>query len=96
MALVLIITASASLFILQKRLTNIAESAALFVASGAGNTSDFLAAVEGAGLSSLRLQQSMLADNLTTSVRSCAIWKSPVILFVREFELCSHASARSE
>ena len=91
-----IITAS-SLFIFQKRLTTFAESAVLFVANSGADVSGFVALFDSGRFKDLKIHQSLAPDNLTVQVEACALWK-PLFLSsgeIAEFEICSHAAARS-
>ena len=87
-----------SIFIFQKRITSIAESDALFVASGNGDSSDFLDAVGSLNFEELTLADSLSLDQITTVAKACATWRAPIVT-VGEFakvQICSTASARSE
>lgn len=86
-----------SMFIFQKRLTSVAESVALFVASGRGESSDFLNSVGALNFEELKVAYSLAPDQVTTVVKACAIWRAPIVTVV-EFskrQTCSTGSARS-
>jgi hypothetical protein len=86
-----------SMFIFQKRLNNVAESIALYVASGNGESVDFLNSVGSLNFEDLRVANSLAADQLTTVVKACAKWRAPIVT-IGEFstrQICSTGSARS-
>lgn len=86
-----------SIFIFQKRLTNLAESTALYVASGNGNADAFLTANGGSNLEGLKISSSLDSDDVTVIAKACAFWSAPFVT-VGEFakrEICAHAAARA-
>lgn len=86
-----------SIFIFQKRLSNVAESAALFVASEKGESADFLKSVGSLDLDGLWVTNWLEVDLLTTTVKACANWRAPIVT-VGDFsrlQICSTGSARS-
>lgn len=88
---------ASSMFIFQKRLTTFAESTAIFVASGQGDSVNFLEQVGVPKFEQLRVSDNLAADSVTVVVSVCALWRPPIVT-VDEFtkrEVCSHASARS-
>lgn len=86
-----------SLFIFQKRLTNVAESIALYVASGNGESTDFLDSVGKLNFEDLRVANSIAADQVTTVVKVCANWRPPIVTLgeFSKIQICSTGSARS-
>jgi hypothetical protein len=97
MSMMLIVINSASLFIFQKRLTNIAEADVLFIAGDGGTSADYLIALETGSFESFRIGDKILSDGKTVEVEACARWNP--IFAIRgpaAFDVCSHASARSE
>jgi hypothetical protein len=97
LAAVIAVTMASTLFIFQKRLTNLAEASALVAANGEAAV-DFVSQVPGLELEGLTVQQTTAADEITIDVRVCATWQSPIqILKVfATSQICSHASARQE
>ena len=97
LATVIAVTMASTLFIFQKRLTNLAEASALAAANGEAAV-DFVAQVPGLELEGLTVQQTTATDEITIDVRVCATWQSPIqILKVfADSQICSHASARQE
>lgn len=98
LGLVLAIVSASSLFIFQKRLTNISESAALFAVATGEPVQSFLDLTDSAAFKSLRMNAGYSSDSATLRVQSCALWSAPVILLgqLNEIEVCSHAAARAE
>jgi Flp pilus assembly protein TadG len=96
LSVLLTFIAASSLFIFQKRLTNISESAALFLAANDANLDTYLEQIDLSGLDSLQLRSNVLSDEKTIRVKACAIWATPSIgvLNLSQKEICSHASAR--
>ena len=97
LALVITVSVSSSLFIFQKRLTNLAESSALAAAAGEAAV-DFVSQVPGLGFSGLTVQQLTASDDSTVEIKVCAQWQSPIQilkLFATTL-ICSHAAARQE
>jgi hypothetical protein len=97
MSMMLIVINSASLFIFQKRLTNIAEADALFIAGDGDTSADYLISLETGSFERLRIGDEMLSDGKTVEVEACARW-NPIFAIrgIAAFDVCSHASARSE
>jgi len=85
-----------SMFIFQKRLTTSAESTALFVAGGNGESDDFLNLTGKTKFESLQLATRLAADQTTVMAKACAIWRAPVVT-VDDFSkanICAQANAR--
>lgn len=97
LAFVLTISAASSLFVFQKRLTNYAEMAAIYVGSQNAAVSDFQIRVGNQNFSDLSLVQQTLDDGMTVRVTACAKWTSPVPTYVPVTGrlICSNASARA-
>ena len=97
-SLVAIVTASSSMFIFQKRLTNLAETAALYVAETNQSVGDFIKLIEYSRSSNLKATSKYLSDGVTVEVTVCDDW-SPLIgnyLDLSVTQICSHAAARLE
>lgn len=96
-SVILTFIAASSMFIFQKRLTNIAESAALYLAANDSNLDEYLEQIELSDLDSLKLRGNVLSDEKTIRVMACAIWVTPSIgvSTLSQKEICSHASARA-
>lgn len=97
LSLLLTFIAASSMFIFQKRLTNIAESAALFLAENDSSIETYLEQMDISGFDSLKLRSNVLSDKKTVHVKACGVWASPSIgvLNLSQKEICSHASARA-
>lgn len=95
---VLAISAASSLFVFQKRLTNYAEMAAIYVLSQDAAVSDFQLRAGDQNLSELDLSQQLLDDAVTVKITACAKWIAPVATFVSipARRICSNASSRAD
>lgn len=99
--LALTIICGASLFIFQKRLTNLAESAALFAGShiqSVGSSAEtFLSEVGTLNFENLSIRNDLLPDNKTVEAHACATWRPPIAAVdkISSLEVCSHAAVRS-
>jgi hypothetical protein len=93
---VLAISAASSLFVFQKRLTNYAEMAAIYVLSQDAAVSDFQLRVGNQNLLELDLSQQILDDGVTVKITACAKWIAPVETYVSipATRICSNASSR--
>jgi len=96
LAFVLAISAASSLFVFQKRLTNFAEMAAIYVVSKDVDVSDFQRRVGDQNFTDLDVLQQFLGDGVTVKVTACAKWISPVPIYVSipATRICSKASSR--
>lgn len=94
---VLAISAASSLFVFQKRLTNYAEMAAIYVLSQDAAVSDFQLRVGNQNLLELDLSQQILDDGVTVKITACAKWTAPVETYVSipATRICSNASSRA-
>ncbi|WP_296631374.1 hypothetical protein [Rhodoluna sp.] len=97
LATVIAVSMASTLFVFQKRLTNLAESAALAAASGE-SAQAFVSEIQPTGFVGLQVEETLATDEKTVQVRVCATWQSPIqILKVfKTTQICSHASARQE
>ena len=98
MVLMLVISSATSLFVFQKRLTNIAESAALYVAKTNEPAAEYLRITGQAKSQKLSITNRTLADGVTVEVIACEVW-SPMFQIFLDFadrQVCAHAGARSE
>lgn len=97
LSLLLTFIAASSMFIFQKRLTNIAESAALYLAANDASLETYLEQIDLSGIDSLKLRSNVLSDKKTVRVKACGVWVSPSIgvFNLSHNEICSHASARA-
>ena len=97
LSFVLAISAASSLFVFQKRLTNYAEMAAIYVLSQDAAVSDFQLRVGNQDLLELALSQQILDDGVTVKITACAKWISPVTTYVSipATRICSNASSRA-
>ena len=96
-ATLLVIVTATSLLIFQKRLTSLAEGAALWSAQVERPPADFfdqLPANAGFGLEFSELD---VSDGKTATVKVCGRWQSPIPISITTTNLmvCSKASARA-
>ena len=96
LAFVLAISAASSLFVFQKRLTNLAEMAAIYVVSHDASVSDFQRRVGDRNFTDLDMLEQNLGDGVTVRVTACAKWISPVPIYIAlpPNRICSNASSR--
>lgn len=94
---VLAISAASSLFVFQKRLTNYAEMAAIYVLTQDAAVSDFQFIVGNQSFLELDVFQQILEDGVTVKITACAKWNSPVTTYVSlpATRICSNASSRA-
>lgn len=98
LTLILTIVAASSMFIFQKRLTNYAENAVLFVAQSGEPVEAFVSRVGSQKFSGFSISSKRLPDGTTFEVTACARWDPPVpvVAALTEQRICSHATARAE
>lgn len=96
--LLVAISAAGSLFVFQKRLTNFAESGALFVASTDQSIEQYLEVANFDQFTSLKASDRRLPDGKTVQVTACASWVAPMDILIKfsSREICSYANARAE
>jgi hypothetical protein len=85
------------MFLLQRRLTSLAEFAALSGARYELSVEDFLRESKGNGLSGLTVALDAMADGLTREVKICKTWRPPVPVLVQMVatEICGYGAARA-
>lgn len=96
--LLMVVSSATSLFIFQKRLTNLAESASLFVAQTNSSAADYLRLTRKVESQDMLITNRTLEDGVTVEVIVCEQW-SPLFQTYLEFagsKVCAHASARAE
>lgn len=97
MCAILVFTSVSSLFVLQRRLTTLAEFAALSSARYGLSAADFLQESGANGMTGLRVAKDDVIDRLTHEVSICGIWNPP-LLTVFELpptEICGYGAARA-
>lgn len=97
LAVVLVFTSASSLFLLQRRLTSLAESIALSEARYDLPPEVFLSKSGGHGFRDLRISLNEVRDGLTREVKVCSTWQSPVPTFTETvtIEVCGRGLARA-
>jgi hypothetical protein len=97
LATILVFTSASSMFLLQRRLTSLAEFAALSRAMYGLPVETFLIESRANGLRHLRIATESVTDGHTSEVTLCSTWQSPVpLLFLpAETEICGQGAARA-
>jgi hypothetical protein len=96
-AMMFAIISASSMFIFQKRLTTLAEAAAVFSSSSGESSGVFIEKAPQRGFTNLKIDDELLQDDRTTEVVACALWVPPLRLLgtLGTKEICSHAAARA-
>jgi hypothetical protein len=94
---ILVFTSASSMFVLQRRLTTLAEFAALSEVRYGLSADDFLSRTDTRGMQGLRATKDAVTDGLTQEVTVCSIWKTPVpvIVALPAIEVCGYGAARA-
>lgn len=97
-SLMLTIIGATSMFIFQKRLTNLAEEAVIIAASGVASAEYFATKFYSKEFQELEVRRELLSDNVTTQVTVCGKWRAPIqILGMMESrQICSRALSRPD
>lgn len=97
-SLMLTIIGATSMFIFQKRLTNLAEEAVIIAASGVESAEYFATKFYSKEFQELQVRRELLLDNVTTQVTVCGKWRAPIqILGMMESrQICSRALSRPD
>jgi hypothetical protein len=96
LAAVMVFVSASSLFVMQKRLTTMAEAAALSEVSNGTSVSEYLLGAGVTGFHDLKIAKESQADGVTVEVTLCASWQSPirVLNLLRMQVICSSGAAR--
>lgn len=94
---VLTLAATSSIFLMQRRLTTLAEFAALSGVRYSLSAATFLRESGVNGLSDLRVGSDTVSDGFTRQVTICSTWQAPVPAFFRLLprEICGSGAARA-
>ena len=102
LALISLITAlmavsAGSIFLLERRLTSLAEFAALSRIESGMEVSDFLLETQPQGFSLLKIEKDAMADGVTAEVQLCATWNAPLSGYFKfaSRRVCGFGAARS-
>ena len=97
LATILLLASASSLFLLQRRLTSLAEYAALSKVRYNVPVDVFLRETGGNGIKQLRVAAEKVADGLTVEVTICSMWQPSLPKFVElpKFEVCGSGAARA-
>lgn len=94
---VLMSVSAGSMFLLERRLTSLAEFAALSRAATRMSVVEFLREAKLEGYSGLTVTKDEVVDGFTSEVRICSQWNAPLPTFLR-FEgrqVCGFGAARA-
>ena len=94
---ILLFTSASSMFLLQRRLTTLAEFAAFSGAKYSLSASDYLGESGVGRIKGLRVALDAVSDGVTREVTLCSRWQTPLqsIVQLLEFEICGRGAARS-
>lgn len=97
LATILLLASASSLFLLQRRLTSLAEYAALSNVRYNVPVDVFLRETGGNGIKQLRVAAEKVVDGLTVKVTICSMWQPSLPKFVElpKFEVCGSGAARA-
>ena len=95
-ATILTVVAASSLYVFQRRLTSVAEFAALAEAARGVDVRDFLVNGNNAADDRLVIKRDESLDGLTREVELCGVWHPPVPVFasLTQVEVCATGLAR--
>jgi hypothetical protein len=97
LAAILVFASASSMFLLQRRLTSLAEYAALSKARYDMPVSEFLREAGANSIYGLRVAAERVADGVTAEVTICSTWKPPLpgVMVFPPVEVCGSGAARS-
>jgi hypothetical protein len=97
LATILVFASASSVFLLQRRLTSLAEFAALSNARYDIPADIFLRETGGAGINGLRVAAENVVDGLTVEVTICSTWQPslPKLVELPKIEVCGRGAARA-
>lgn len=93
---IVVSTNSASLFVMQKRLTNAAESIVVESTLSSVQTNELAKTLFADSIENLQIKMNQLSDGITRQIIACGKWHAPIptIFVPAEQVLCTHAEAR--
>ena len=97
LATILVFASASSVFLLQRRLTSLAEYAALSNATYHLPAADFIRETGGLGIKGLRVAAENVVDGLTVEVTICSTWQAslPKLVELPKIEVCGRGAARA-
>lgn len=97
LAAILMFASASSAFLLQRRLTSLAEYAALSEARFEMPASEFLGKAGVSGLQGVRVAADQVSDGLTVEITLCSMWSPPLpgLVSMQNFEVCGRGAARA-
>ena len=97
LATILVFASASSVFLLQRRLTSLAEYAALSNARYHVPAAVFIRETGGLGIKELRVAAENVVDGLTVEVTICSVWQLalPRLVELPKIEVCGRGAARA-
>ena len=97
LATILVFASVSSVFLLQRRLTSLAEYAALSNARYNVPAAVFIRETGGLGIKDLRVAAENMVDGLTIEVKICSTWQPsmPKLVELPKIEVCGRGAARA-
>jgi hypothetical protein len=97
LATILVASSASSLFLLERRLTSLAEFAALSSAESGMTAGQFVEGASPKGFMSLVVARDDVVDGVTSEVILCAKWIAPLPSFIKLGirDVCGHGAARA-
>jgi hypothetical protein len=97
LATILLVASVSSVFVLERRLTTLAEFAALSGAESGMSAVTFLEEANPQGFSDLTVAKDEISDGKTSEVVICASWSAPVPIIVKlgSRVVCGQGAARA-
>jgi uncharacterized membrane protein len=97
LATILVASSASSLFLLERRLTSLAEFAALNSAESGMTAGQFVEGADPRGFMSLVVARDEVVDGVTSEVILCAKWIAPLPSFIQlgSRDVCGHGAARA-
>lgn len=94
---VLMSVSAGSIFLLERRLTSLAEFAALSRIEAGIPATDFLLETKPQGFSALTVAKDEVLDGVTAEVRLCATWNPPLTVYFKfaRRQVCGFGAARA-
>lgn len=94
---ILVLSSVSTIFLMQRRLTTLAEFAALSGARYNLPAKDFVRESNASTMAGLRVADDSNTDGVTRQVKVCATWQAPLPTFTKllGFEICGNGAARA-
>lgn len=97
LATILLVASVSSVFLLERRLTTLAEFAALSEADSGMPAATFLDEANPQGFSDLTVAKDEISDGMTSEVTICASWSTPLPIVIKlgSRVVCGQGAARA-